>query len=114
MKSLPPQEKSIDGPVKKVDPASKTVQVGWGLGLFRTTLEVNDDTHIAVGGTKASLMDIREGDRVKAAYETREGKNIAKSIEVAPAGEKGKPMEGPGGLQKTPEAPKAPTPPQAQ
>jgi len=76
------QEKLIDGPVKKIDPAAKTVQVGWFLGIFRTTLEVTDDTHIAVDGMTASLLDIREGDMVKASYEARDGKNIAKSIEV--------------------------------
>ncbi len=79
---LPPQEKVVDGPVQKVDPAAKTVQVGWFLGLMSTTLEVTEDTRIAVGGTKASLSEIREGDRVQAAYEARDGKNIAKAIEV--------------------------------
>lgn len=87
--SIPPQEKLIDGPVKEIDPAAKTVRVGWLLGLLSTTLEVTGDTQIAVGGTKASLMDLREGDKVKAAYEVRDGKNIAKSIEVAPPGATG-------------------------
>jgi Cu/Ag efflux protein CusF len=78
----PPQEKLIDGPVKKVDPVAKTVKVGWLLGLFSTTLEVTDGTQIAVEGAKASLQDIREGDEVKASYEARDGKYIAKSIEA--------------------------------
>jgi Cu/Ag efflux protein CusF len=81
---MPPQEKVIVGPVQKIDPAAKTVQVEWVPGLFNTTLEVTGDTQIAVGGTKASLTDIREGDRVKAAYEARDGKNVAKAIEVNP------------------------------
>ncbi len=81
----PSQGKLIDGPVKKVDPAAKTVQVGWFLGFFRTTLEVTDDTLIAVDGMKASLLDIREGAMAKASYEARDGKNIAKSIEVISA-----------------------------
>jgi hypothetical protein len=83
-----PQEKQVEGPVKKVDPAAKTLQVGWFLGLFTTTLEVTDDTQIAVDGMKASLSDIREGARAKAAYEARDGKNIAKSIDVMPAEQK--------------------------
>jgi Cu/Ag efflux protein CusF len=86
----PAQDKLISGPVKTVDPAAKTVQVGWFLGLFRTTLEVTEDTHIAVEGTNASLLNIREGDRVKASYEARDGKNIAKSIEVMPVEAKGR------------------------
>ncbi len=95
---IPPQEKVI-GSVQKVDPAAKTVQVGWLPGLFSTTLEVTGHTQIAVGGAKASLSDIREGDRVKAAYEARDGKNIAKAIEVMPEGKgkAGSPMpESPG------------------
>ena len=70
----------MEGPVKKVDPVAKTVQVGWFLGLLSTTLEVTEGTHIAVDGATASLQDIREGDEVKAAYEARDGKYVAKSI----------------------------------
>jgi Cu/Ag efflux protein CusF len=102
---IPPEEKTIDGPVKKVDPATKTVQVGWFLGLMSTTLEVTEATRIAVSGTKASLTDLREGDRVKAAYEARDGKNIAKAIEVTPP----EPTAGSGPAT---EAPAAPRPPQ--
>ena len=79
-----PKEKQVEGPVKNIDPAAKTVEVGWFLGLFRTTLEVTDDTQIQAEGRKGSLLDIREGAKVKASYESREGKNIAKSIEVLP------------------------------
>ena len=72
----------MDGPVKQVDPLGKTLSVGWLFGLFSTTLEVTEDTRIAVEGAAGSLQDIREGDVVKAAYEARDGKNIAKTIEV--------------------------------
>ena len=85
MTASPPQEKLVDGPVKDVDPLAKTISVGWLLGIFSTTLEVTEDTRIAVEGTAGSLQDIREGDVVKAAYEARDGKNIAKSIEVTEA-----------------------------
>jgi Cu/Ag efflux protein CusF len=81
----PPQAKLVDGPVKQVDPLAKTVSVGWLFGLFSTKLEVTEDTHVAVDGMAASLMDIREGDEVKASYEARDGKNIATSIEVTEA-----------------------------
>lgn len=77
-----PQEKVVDGPVKKVDPQANTISVGWMLGLLSTTLEVTPETDITVDGAKASLMDIREGDEVKASYEPENGKNIAKSIEI--------------------------------
>jgi Cu/Ag efflux protein CusF len=85
-----PQEKFIQGPVKTVDPMGKTVQVGWFLGLLSTTLAVTDETQIAINGAKASLQDIREGDRVKASYEAWDDQNIAKSIEVTSAAQKEK------------------------
>lgn len=82
--SILPPEKFIDGPVTDVDPVARTVDVGWFLGLFSTTLEVTDDTQIAVeGGAKGSLDMIREGDRVQASYEAKDGKNVAKAIAVA-------------------------------
>jgi hypothetical protein len=77
-----PMTKVIDGPVKDVDPAAKTVKVGWLLGLLSTTLEVTDATHIAIEGEKGSLAMIQEGDQVKASYEARDGKNLATAIEV--------------------------------
>jgi len=80
-----PMTKVIDGPVKDVDPAAKTVEVGWLLGLLSTTLEVTDDTHIAVEGEKGSLDMIHGGDQVKASYEARDGKNLAKAIDVTQA-----------------------------
>jgi Cu/Ag efflux protein CusF len=81
--------KEVEGTVKKVDPATKSVQVSAGLlGLFGATLEVTDETKINVEGKDGSLTDIREGAKVKASYESRDGKNVAKSIDVIPADEK--------------------------
>jgi len=81
----PPWQHHIEGRVKTVDPLAKTISVGWLLGLFSTTLEVTGDTRIAVEGTTGSLVDIREGDLVKAAYADHDGKNIATAIEVTEA-----------------------------
>jgi hypothetical protein len=78
----------LEGSVKKVDPGANTVQVSSGLfGLLGKTLEVNSDTQIQMEGRQATLADIREGTKVKASYETREGKNFARRIEVLPARE---------------------------
>jgi len=85
MSASPPQAKVMDGPVKQVDPQGKTISVGWLFGLLSTTLDVTEETRIAVEGATGSLQDIREGDRVKASYEARDGKNIAKAIEVTEA-----------------------------
>lgn len=80
------KSKGVEGTVKKVDVAAKTVQVSAGpLGVMGTTIEVAPDTLIMVEGKPGTLADIREGAKVKASYETRNGKNLAKSIDVMPA-----------------------------
>ena len=76
----------LEGSVKKVDPGAGTLQVTSGpLGMFGRTLEVNSDTQIQVEGRQGTLADLQEGAKIKASYDTREGKNIATRIEVMPA-----------------------------
>jgi Cu/Ag efflux protein CusF len=76
---------SLEGKVKKVDLTVGTVSVsrGW-FGLFGKTLAVSSDTQIQVEGRQGTLADVTEGAKVKALYETREGKNVATRIEVVP------------------------------
>jgi hypothetical protein len=57
-------------------------------GLLGATVRVADDTQIRIMGQPASLADIKEGAKVKASYEVRDGNNLAKSIEVMPAASK--------------------------
>jgi len=74
---------TLEGTVKKVNPAARTVDVSMGLhGLWAKTLEVNNDTQIQVEGRKATLEDIHEGTKVKASYQTQLGKSFATRIEV--------------------------------
>ena len=77
---------SLEGTVKTVDPAGGKVEIASGLfvGSFGRTLDVTSDTVIQVAGRQSSLSDIREGDKVRASYEVREGQSIAKSIDVRP------------------------------
>ncbi|HEV8674575.1 MAG TPA: hypothetical protein VGX21_11050, partial [Methylomirabilota bacterium] len=78
-----PTTKEVQGTVKKVDAAARSVQVSSGLlGIFGATLEVTDETKINVQGKEGAITDIREGAKVKASYESRDGKNVAKSIDV--------------------------------
>lgn len=78
--------KKVEGTVKKIDPAAKSVQVSSGLlGIGGATMSVTDETKITVQGKEGSLADIREGAKVKASYESRDGKNVATSIEVTAA-----------------------------
>lgn len=85
-----PSVSSVEGTVKKVDPTNGKVEVSSGLfGFFGRTLEVTPNTVIQVEGRQSTLSDIREGDKVRAAYEVREGQSIAKSINVMPEARKG-------------------------
>ena len=87
--AVPEKAKEVEGTVKKIDTAKREVQVSSGLlGLFGATLELDDATKINVAGKDGSIADIREGAKVKASYESRDGKNVAKSIDVMPADEK--------------------------
>jgi Cu/Ag efflux protein CusF len=97
---------TVEGTVRKVDPMGGKVEVSSGLfGLFGTTLQVRPETQIPVEGRQSSLADLREGDKVKASYETREGQSIAKSIQVTPAPEppraSPRPPTSPGGIPAT-------------
>ena len=61
----------------------KTVGVSTGLfGLLGRTLQVDDGTQIRVQGQPATLTEIKEGARIKAFFEVRDGKNVARLIDV--------------------------------
>jgi Cu/Ag efflux protein CusF len=85
---------SDEGTVKKVDPAARKVEIATGLfGSFGRTLEVTPRTEILVEGRPSDLSGIREGARVRAWYDVREGESVARSINVVrrarPAGQTG-------------------------
>jgi len=83
-----PAEASVEGKVKKVNPASRRLEVSVGtLGLWDKTLEVTEGTQIQADGQQATLADIPEGAKVKASYETRVGKNFATRIDLLPPNE---------------------------
>jgi hypothetical protein len=76
----------VEGTVKKIDPASGTLRISSGLfGLFGKTLQVGPDTRISVDGRDSSLAEVREGTRVKASYETRNGLTVATRIDAMPS-----------------------------
>jgi hypothetical protein len=79
----PPKEHQVEGTVSKVDAIGKTVGVSTGFfGLLGKTVQVDEGTKIRVQGQPAPLTDVKEGDRIKASYEVRDGKNVAKLIDV--------------------------------
>ena len=78
-----PKERHPEGTVSKVDVMDMTVGVSTGFfGFLGRTLQVDNGTQIRVQGQPASLTEITEGARVKAVYEVRDGKNVARMIDV--------------------------------
>jgi Cu/Ag efflux protein CusF len=74
---------SVEGTVKKVNPAARTLDVSAGaLGLWVRTLEITNGTQIESEGRQATLEDIHEGAKVKASYENRAGKSFAIHIDL--------------------------------
>src|SRR5262245_25215336 len=74
---------ALEGSIKKVDPGAGTVEISTGLfGSFDRTLDVTPDTQIRVEGRTVTLANIHEGDRVRAAYEVRDGQSVARSINI--------------------------------
>jgi len=83
--ATPPTIGMVEGTVKSVDPSARTVSVASGLfGIFRTTLVLAPDTQISVAGRNSDPSEIREGTKVKASYETLNGRKVATRIEVTP------------------------------
>ena len=73
----------VEGTVKKVDPAAGTLQISSGFfGLFGKTLRVGPDTQISIDGRDSNLAEVRQGTKVKASYETRNGLTVATRIEA--------------------------------
>ena len=76
---------SIEGTVKKVNPAKRTIEVSTGSsGHWEKILELTNGTQIRDEGRAATLDDIQEGVRVKASYETLLGKSFATRIDLIP------------------------------
>jgi hypothetical protein len=87
--------KGLDGTVRTVDRHVKTVRVA-DTGSYRrdTVLLLTDNTEIRVAGRRGSLEDVREGLRIRVAYEDRYGINVVRSIEVSSEGERTRPNAG--------------------
>src|SRR5215813_10764057 len=88
MQISPPSDvtTSIEGTVKKVNPAKRTIEVSTGSsGHWEKTLELTNGTQIRDEGRAATMDDIQEGVKVKASYETLLGKSFATRIDLIPS-----------------------------
>jgi Cu/Ag efflux protein CusF len=66
-----------EGTIQAIDPAAKEVALDNG-----SKLVLDDGTMIMIEGKEAKLEELKEGAKVKASYEEKDGKNLASKIEV--------------------------------
>jgi two-component system response regulator CpxR len=68
----------LEGKIRSIDTASMVIVLDDG-----TKLVCDDSTNIMVEGNDAKLEDLKEGAKVKANYEEKDGKNVAAMLEVS-------------------------------
>ena len=68
----------MEGKIQSIDTASKEIVLDDG-----TKLVCEDSTNIMMEGKGAKLEDLKEGTKVKANYEEKDGKNVAAMLEVS-------------------------------
>ena len=68
----------MEGTIQSIDTAGKEIVLSDG-----TTLVCDDSTNIMVEGKEGKLDDLKEGAKVKASYEEKDGKNMAATLDVS-------------------------------
>jgi hypothetical protein len=68
----------VEGTLNNVDVSAHTLEIG------SVKLETDANTIVLVDCKRSALTDLKEGSKVKAAYQVRDGRNIATTIEVQP------------------------------
>jgi hypothetical protein len=66
----------LTGKIANLDTASQSLEIG------SVSLKVESTTAVLVDCQPASMAELKEGAPVKAAYEERDGRNVATVIEV--------------------------------
>ncbi len=67
-----------EGMIKSVDTAAKEVALDNGMVIV-----FDDSTTVTIQGAMAKLEDLKEGAKVKASYDEKDGKNVATALEVS-------------------------------
>jgi Cu/Ag efflux protein CusF len=67
----------MEGKIQSIDTASKEIVLDDG-----TKLVWDDSTNIMVEGKEGKLEDLKEGAKIKASYEEKDGKNVAATLDV--------------------------------
>ena len=68
----------MEGKIQTIDKDSMELVLDDG-----TTLICDDSTNIMMGGKSAKLEDLKEGAKVKANYEEKDGKNVVTMLELS-------------------------------
>ena len=68
----------MEAKIQTVDTAGKVLVLDNG-----TTLVWDENTTISVVGKEGKLEDLKEGAKVKASYEQKDGKNVAARLEIS-------------------------------
>jgi hypothetical protein len=78
--ALPPQGevKKVEGQIKNID-SSRTARA---IDIGETKIWVEPSTPVLVNCQMASVADLKPGENVKAAYEEKAGRNVAKVVEA--------------------------------
>ncbi len=67
----------MEGKIQSIDTASKELVLENGTKLF-----LDENTTISVEGKEGRLEDLKEGAKIRASYEEKDGKNVAAKLEV--------------------------------
>jgi len=68
----------VEGKIQSVDPTNKQVSLDNG-----TMLVFEETVMITIEGKEGKLEDLKEGSKVKASYEEKDGKNVVNMLEVS-------------------------------
>lgn len=67
----------MEATIQSIDPAAKEMVLDDG-----TKLTWSEDTKFSVKGQEATLEEVKEGAKVKASYEEKDGRNVLGTIDV--------------------------------
>jgi Cu/Ag efflux protein CusF len=68
----------MEGTIQAIDTGSKELALDNG-----SKIVWDDSTTVTVEGQQGKLEDLKEGAKVKASYEEKDGKNVAGKLEVS-------------------------------
>ena len=68
----------MEGKIQSVDPMNKEIVLDDG-----TKLALDENTQIMIEGKTGNLEDLKEGSKVKASSQEKDGKNVATMLEVS-------------------------------